>query len=145
MKKVLLWSAVIAIAVGVCTWLVLKPEKDYRRLALGDWLEAKNQTRVDITDCHIEVSLAHGKKEVVDYIFYPDRSPMEIEFWYGKAYQGPYFAYVEFDGDDKIIVRKKPSELDKGDYFLERANFYEVVLNRVKKPWQDLQMRGYDF
>lgn len=133
MSRILFWT-VAAVIAGVILWIVVMPGKDYHQLAQGRWLEAKNQILVEVTFDKIKVTLPRGREVVAEYVFHTERDPMEVEIRYGKSRKGPYIGLVEFKSDDKIVVRKKPLESDKGDYFAEMGNAYTAILNRVESP-----------
>lgn len=130
-KKIVIY-ALAAIVVGCGLWYFLRPEKDYRQLAIGRWYEKQTEAYADVT--YDTITMTRGKfKETIGYELIVDKDPMEIIVWRGRDKRKTYTGIVEFKNDDKVTAKKLPSSEDRGDYVAERLNQWTSVWERVKE------------
>lgn len=123
-------AAIILIVLVIGGFLLFSEKEDPSKLAIGKWMETRQGVTAEITPERALVeSKSERRKYSCSYTIDTWESPYEVSFFRGGNLVGT--AIVEFDGKDKVLVKKKPVH---GEGDIEKAiNDYASVWTRVKE------------
>ncbi len=111
MRKIVIWGAAWLVVV-IALYLIFKPEKDYKQLAIGEWEDKANS--IHATVARDTINFRHGTQtRNVFYELHVDRTPMEIEVWLYPDKKETYRGTIVFKSDDEVISKKLPGAEDK--------------------------------
>ena len=127
-RKRLSIAAVFLFVFGVIFFLYER--EDPAKWVVGKWLETQQGVTVHVTPERGElVSKNERRKYSFTYTFDTWESPYEVSIYRGGNFFGT--ALVEFDGKDRVILKKKPVSGD-GD-LAKMANDYASIWVRLKQ------------
>lgn len=121
---------IVLIAAVVGGFFLFHEKEDPAKLALGKWIETRQGVMAEVTpERAVVMSKDERRKYSCTYKIDTWESPYEVTFFRGGHSVGT--ALVEFDGKNKVIVKKKPVH---GEGDIEKAiNDYASVWTRVEE------------
>lgn len=125
------WTyGIVLLLILAGSFLLFYGKEDPVKLAIGKWVETRQGVTAEVTP-ERAVVMSQDERRKYSYAYQIDtwNSPYEVSFFRGGNLVGT--ALVEFDGKDRVIVKKKPV---RGEGDLEKAiNDYASVWTRVKE------------